>query len=74
MEETATAVPRFIFIHRILIKDIHPNDVKSYLDNTKEIMTCSNRMPAIEYFIPVRTGQDYELTILDLSNMAIIKG
>jgi hypothetical protein len=74
MEETLTAVPRFVFIHRILVTHIPPDHVQDYMATAKEKMSYKNKMPAIEYFIAVRTGQDYELTILDLSTMSILKG
>jgi hypothetical protein len=59
---------RFVFIHRINVSGIPVKDIPEFMEGVRANLAGADKMPMIEYFVPVRSDEDYSLTIVDLAN------
>ena len=66
---TPAIMPRFVFLHRINVSSIPQNEVVDYLAGVRKNLNSADKLPMLEYFMPVREGPDYTLTILDLNGL-----
>lgn len=67
--ENSVAMPRFVFLHRINISSVEVEKIPTYLDGIRSKLGGVDKLPMLEYFVPVREGPDYSLTILDLNGL-----
>lgn len=64
------SMPRFVFVHRINVNGMSLEEIPKYLEGVTGKLKSADRLPMLEYFVPVREGPDYSLTILDLNGLA----
>lgn len=66
--DTPVMMPRFVFVHRINVSQVPEDKIQSYLTEVKKVLHGADKLPMLEYFIPVKDGPDYSLNILDLTD------
>lgn len=69
--QSAILSPRFVFIHRIGVGNLSPDEAMKLMSVVQEQLANKRNLPIIEYFVPNRNEADgsYTLTVVDLMNM-----